>query len=295
MKKINIAELLRNCPKGMELDCPMYNKVTLLDVDNNKVIIFPIRILREDGNSITLTKYGQCTDADFAKCVIFPKGKTTWEGFVPPVKFKDGDIITMENEWGVHIFIYNHTTDKYNDHGYYAILTSCGKLKFNSFCNGKTYNLSNEEEKKKLFKAIKDNGYKWNPETKNLENLIEPYFKIGDKIRHKNDKTIIKTINYIYHDSYALCDNHLLYFKEQDEWELVPNKFDVTTLKPFDKVLVRDFDNETWEINFFSKLLDGKHFKCLDLSYIQCIPFEGNEHLYDTTNKCDEFYRNWKS
>ena len=31
-----------------------------------------------------------------------------------------------------------------------------------------------EEEKQKLFKAIKDNGYKWNPETKTLEKLIEP-------------------------------------------------------------------------------------------------------------------------
>ena len=31
-----------------------------------------------------------------------------------------------------------------------------------------------EEEKQKLFKAIKDNGYKWNSETKTLEKLIEP-------------------------------------------------------------------------------------------------------------------------
>ena len=34
-----------------------------------------------------------------------------------------------------------------------------------------------KEEKQKLFKAIKDNGYKWNPETKTLEKLIEPKFR----------------------------------------------------------------------------------------------------------------------
>ena len=34
-----------------------------------------------------------------------------------------------------------------------------------------------EEEKQKLFKAIKDNGYEWNPETKTLEKLIEPKFR----------------------------------------------------------------------------------------------------------------------
>jgi hypothetical protein len=31
-----------------------------------------------------------------------------------------------------------------------------------------------EDEKQKLFRAIKDNGYKWNSETKTLEKLIEP-------------------------------------------------------------------------------------------------------------------------
>jgi hypothetical protein len=27
-------------------------------------------------------------------------------------------------------------------------------------------------------------------------------------------------------------------------------------------------------------------------SYPYCIPYEGNEHLLNTTNDCDEFYRN---
>ena len=91
MEKINIAKLLKDCPKGMELDCTMYNRVTLLDVDK-KDVLFPIRVLRPDGRPITLTKYGQYMDGDFAKCVIFPKGKTTWKGFVPPCKFKDDRI-----------------------------------------------------------------------------------------------------------------------------------------------------------------------------------------------------------
>lgn len=120
-----------------------------------------------------------------------------------------------------------------------------------------------------------------------------PYFKIGDKIRHKNDKTIIKTINYIYHDSYALCDNHLLYFKEQDEWELISDKFDITTLKPFEsRVLVRDADCYEWEADIFGRYSDGY----IDLGggkWKQCIPYEGNEHLLGTTNDCDEFYKTW--
>lgn len=27
----NLAELLKDCPKGMELDCPMYGGVTIFD------------------------------------------------------------------------------------------------------------------------------------------------------------------------------------------------------------------------------------------------------------------------
>ena len=27
--------------------------------------------------------------------------------------------------------------------------------------------------------------------------------------------------------------------------------------------------------------------------YYQCIPYEGNEYLLDTTNDCDNYYKNW--
>ena len=47
MEKINLVELLKDCPKGMELDCTMYNKVTLLNV-NIEDTCFPIRVKRED-------------------------------------------------------------------------------------------------------------------------------------------------------------------------------------------------------------------------------------------------------
>jgi hypothetical protein len=92
MKKINIAELLKDCPKGMELDCLMYGNVTLIKVKNLNDK-YPIIIKTKSGYLTNLTKYGQDINIEEAKCVIFPKGKTTWKGFVPPCKFKDGDVI----------------------------------------------------------------------------------------------------------------------------------------------------------------------------------------------------------
>lgn len=85
-KKINIAELLKNCPKGMELDCAMLENVVF---DHIYEGIYPIRIRKKDGSLEMLTENGCFHLSKDAKCVIFPKGKTTWEGFVPPY-VKDG-------------------------------------------------------------------------------------------------------------------------------------------------------------------------------------------------------------
>lgn len=164
---------------------------------------------------------------------------------------------------------------------------------------------ASEEEKQKLFDSIKANGYKWNPDNKTLEKLIEPKFKVGDRIRHKNDKTIIKTIGYVYHNSYALYDGHLLLFTDQYMWELAPNKFDINTLKPFDKVLVRNHEKNEWQPNFFNKYCkEINSFKLIGVctpSYANnhhfvnyCIPYEGNEHLSGKTDDCAEYFKTWK-
>lgn len=209
-QKINIAELLKDCPNGMELDCLMYDNVSLMKVDDDKDAIYPIRVFRSNGCLIDFTKYGQYSNMNDAKCVIFPKGKTTWEGFVPPCKFKNGDI------------------------------------------------LATEEEKQKLFQAIKDNGYKWNAETKTLEKLVEPKFKVGDRVKDKNNRVWFIVHVSEKHFNISRIPNpegegsgYYVPIEDQDEYELVPDKFDITTLVPFEsRVLVRDTNIDKWKSNF---------------------------------------------
>ena len=290
--KINIAELLKDCPKGMPLDCTMYDNCTFKSIEDLGYIDI---LVNTPSGIIRLTKEGcYIRHDDNAKCVIFPKGKTTWEGFVPPCQFKDGDVIATVSG---SVFILKTTPiDTFGYNCYVALnsvkgfTTAAKNFAYKGKCR-----LATEEEKEKLFQVIKDNGYKWNSETKTLEKLIEPKFKVGDKIQWKEDIREKRIIDNVFNDYYTVQGFGVILFTAQDEWELVPNKFDILKLKPFDKVLVRDFDNETWEINFFSKLLDGKHFKCLDSSYVQCIPYEGNEHLHDTTINCYKFYRTWEN
>lgn len=188
---INIAEILKDCPKGMELDCLMYDNVTLDCVDNDR--IYPIRITTKSGFSTRLTKYGQNVDNKDAKCVLYPKGKTTWEGFVPPCKYKDGDFLTYNSTVGTTIFIHRNKKDEHTyKTSFYVALNGRGKLlEYNKYTlvalNGNAETcLATEEEKEKLLQAIKDNGYEWDADTKTLKKVVVPhttkkfYIRIGE-------------------------------------------------------------------------------------------------------------------
>jgi hypothetical protein len=84
--KINVAELLKDCPSDMELNCTMYEDVYFDYVDELNVIHCYIH-RKLCKTSITFNQHGTPNSDMKSKCVIFPKGKTTWEGFVPPCKF----------------------------------------------------------------------------------------------------------------------------------------------------------------------------------------------------------------
>lgn len=57
----------------------------------------------------------------------------------------------------------------------------------------------------------------------------------------------------------------------------------VVELKPFDKVLVRNYNTRKWEADLFGFKNDMALYHCVGGSWNQCIPYEGNEHLLGTT------------
>lgn len=157
--------------------------------------------------------------------------------------------------------------------------------------------LATEEEKAKLFEKIKEYGYVWNNEENRMEKLAKPTFKKGDRLRHKElNPNYIYEIDEVHDDCYSIYGSTWkIHFRFQDEYELVPEKFDTATLKPFDKVLVRNCDNEDWMPALF-----GRRKKCLSRDFVtsagvvhQCIPYEGNEHLLGKDEDCDIRFKNW--
>ena len=130
-------------------------------------------------------------------------------------------------------------------------------------------------------------------------NVKKPKFKVGDRIRHKEtNKDDVYEISKVYDDSYGIAGfTWMIYMKYQDQYELVPNKFDPKTLQPFDKILVRDSDECRWRCTFYSHTRNNCSCKYVttDSFYEYCIPYnEETKHLVGTADEAPEFYRYWE-
>ena len=91
--------------------------------------------------------------------------------------------------------------------------------------------------------------------------------------------------------------------KDQRDWSKFTapwykkEKFDPKTLKPFDKVLVRNTAKHNWKCDLFSNIIKGAYYpyKCVGNAYICCIPYnEDTKHLVSTTEEAPEYYKYWE-
>lgn len=74
-------------------------------------------------------------------------------------------------------------------------------------------------------------------------------------------------------------------------------KFDIKTLQPFDKVLVRDYLIDKWSCDFFSYIDNTMLFPIMGggLMHKICIPYnDDTKHLIGTNNDCPEYYKWWE-
>ena len=91
--------------------------------------------------------------------------------------------------------------------------------------------------------------------------------------------------------------------KEERDWSKFKpkqpkqTKFDPKTLKPFDKVLVRDSFHGEWICTIFSHIRknDKNPYMCANLYWNYCIPYnDDTKHLVGTTEEAPEYYRYWE-
>lgn len=313
---MNIAEILKYCPKDTELYSPTWGNVKLIEVTSTKVIKIKVCNYTEE-----LTSDG-CYSVK-GECVIFPsKDQRDWSQFRLPVKRGDimmssttkrafiasGGTINGHPEYicGINAF---DAFQIVGDHGDSTIWTS-------DFCIP-----ASEEAKEELFDEMTEARYKWNADTLELEK-IEPKFKEGDVIIDRNGDIILvskakgsKIISnaVLYTDgSFTIYDDAITYFNSDIRLASITerNKFYSSLVrkgykydkeqhllikqefKPFDKVLVRNSDTDKWFPGFFEKfdstynnpyhIMNRRNMT--DFAFKQCIPYEGNEYLLATTD-----------
>ena len=297
---INIAKLLKNCPKGTKLYSPLFGEVELIGVNNDST---KIRVIYNQCFPKDFLSDGRYLDFPEAECLLFPSNDCrTWEGWKLPVdpkfpKFKVGDWIVYDTDsftlliksvrdvnyyfhqgaslpikhidehyhlWTIqdakdgdvlvsdlgNPFIYNGKIE-FSFLGAYIGISRNGEIRLDIFPSTSWTSMNNvspatKEQRELLFTKIKEIGYEWDTDKKELKK-IQPHY-------------------------------------------------DINNFKPKQWVLVRDDDEWEWALTRFSHLSNGSAslFVCINgASFQQCIPFEGNEHLLGTTDMSSEEYINW--
>ena len=298
MEKINIAELLEDCPKGMELDSTMFDNLVFCEIDS-QATDYPIVAQLPNGVQKWFASDGRYELNPNAKCVIFPKGKTTWEGFVPPCEFKDGDVIYVRTNLFKWVSIFKKEYE--NGINTYADCNLATKRLYGPNDNSKVLcnhcvihekRLATEEEKKEFFELLDREGYIWDEKFRMLVAL--PKFKVGDSIRHLIHNTPIYTVTSITDTHYTVKSDgkyvyeYMIPIDTQCNFEKVCLKFNYDTLVPFEsKVLVRNDKKEKWMPSFWGYKDDDGYITTFGWCRY-CIPYEGNEHLLGKTDDIDE-------
>lgn len=128
---MNIAEILKKCPKGMKLYSPVYGEVEFVKVKYGKS--YAIHCITKDGSLDYFTSDGRfyCDFPD-AECMLFPsKDQRDWSKFVVPdqenkYQFKPFDKVLVRDgddiEWRCDFF--SHLGDK---EGVFICLTTWWK------------------------------------------------------------------------------------------------------------------------------------------------------------------------
>ena len=202
-ENLKLVEILKDCPKGIKLYSTIFGKVKFSHVENDT---YPIVLDVRKGFKFRVSQDGRYINDFNGECTLFPsREERDWskfnpkkDWFVPPCEFKDGDILSYQNKCLNNRTIYIYRYHEIYNTTYYVALSGNtysifridneGKWALNGY--NETVRFATEEEKQKLFKAIKDNGYKWNAETKTLEKLVKP--KFDPKTLKPFDRVLVK-------------------------------------------------------------------------------------------------------
>lgn len=323
-EKINIAEILKDKPKGLNLYSPVYGKVKFEAVHKDKIYFY------HDMNEHSVKSNGKSFDD--GEVVIFPSQEMRdWSKFA----WKKGDIL-VNKDAKVHIIFDGFDDDTYkNFHGQYYLWEEGGSIvsfeEDENYMQTSDFNKANKEDAQEyIHKIEKELGGNLNMETLDIEKA-QPEFKDGDivaiVVRKCTHIAIFQSRQEAYIGFHAvLCQNDELLLEEPfredvgdielrlatdseklqlfdalakkgKRWDAEKKKVvdlpKKCVFKPFDKVLCRNSKDDTWEADFFARLTrkeidytQSDKYLCVGQLWMYCIPYnEDTKHLLGTTEE----------
>lgn len=202
---INIAEILRDCPKGTKLYSPIFGNVSLerlLDY-----VEYPIYVVDKNSGQIPFSKDGlYLTNYSDAECQLFPSREMRdWRKF-----FKSGDVV-IKNGGGMAAVFDGWANDTYTEFNTTINLYCDGNTGEEEVCDTHLFRKATGEERKQFIeKAERILKGKYNPETLQVEPVkSECPFKAFDKVLVRDNERQVWRANYFSH--YEGDDEELSY------------------------------------------------------------------------------------
>ena len=315
-ENINIAEILKNKPKGTKLYADAFGELSIEDIYAEGKDELGITLSSKDGDELLFYNDGKYNI--YGEPILVPsKEMRDWEKFA----WKRGDVLV--NSRGLKILF-----DRWANDNYTSFYAKTINLVEDGFLDTNLHTLASEKEAKSFIICIeKKLGGKLNRETLKVEKT-QPEFKDGDIVFMKGIKGgYYANCIFILRSEYKDGDERAFYYafyntddkftiaeygntrvhyslrpatdsekqqlfdalaKKGKTWDAEKKQIvDIKKehqFKPFEKVLVRDSIDDVWRASFFSHIKenDGRYVTtCVTWKF--CIPYIGNESLLGTT------------
>lgn len=193
--KINIAEILKDYPKGTKLYSPIYDKVEFLGVNSDS--IYPIMTATSIDRMGSFTSDGLLYEHyPSAECLLFPSREMRdWTKF-----FKRGDVV-IKKGGGMAAIFDGWANDTYTEFNTTINLYWDGNTGEEEVCTTLLFRKATVEERKQLIeKAERILKGKYNPDTLRVEPAKPKcQFKPFDKVLVRDTERQLWNANYFSH------------------------------------------------------------------------------------------------
>lgn len=316
-KEINIAEILKDKPKGTKLYSLTYGDCFYQEYTGD----FGIECNSQRGVQFNLEEHGRyCIEGE---CIIFPsKEMRDWSKFA----WKKGDVL-VSNDSDSHIIFKGFSRNNYTtfEGKHFISVSKKRHISYLYMQNTQDYHIEDDKDAAQAYiNTIEERlGGKLNLETLEIEKP-QPEFKDGDIVVYGKSVAICRKIYkrtiYFYvsidetfgllsDDNRVSADEYRFATEEEKQrlfealakkgkrWnterKVIEDIKKEHQFKPFEKVLTRDSKDSLWHIDLYEGMLgdDNEYnYSCMAADWVYCIPYEGNEQLLGTTKDVEEDY-----